>query len=226
MHCLTCQLLFHTILSSQQTAMVTLVDELKEVLLRHLPNLSEAVQETSFERLLSSGLESREDLKYVKQEDIADLLPVIRQRKRLDTFQLGLFAYLLFNYTSYFLYYYFFFQLKAVWIISYFVSILETETITLDLEVFSHRCRQKWFCIPFQSSVLSCSATSPFSSPSTSSVHSGSASNVTEDKQPSSHVQKSWPESFQVPLNLITFVWPYQMARGLHLLHGGRWQEC
>lgn len=82
--------------------MVTLVDELKEVLLRYLPNLSEAVQETLFERLLSSGLESREVLKYVKQEDIADLLPVIRQRKLLDAFKLGLFAYLLFNYTSYF----------------------------------------------------------------------------------------------------------------------------
>lgn len=69
--------------------MVTLVDELKEVLLRYLPNLSEAVQETLFERLLSSGLESREDLKYVKQEDIADLLPVIRQRKTFGCIQTG-----------------------------------------------------------------------------------------------------------------------------------------
>ena len=83
---MTSQLLFHTILSSQQIAMVTLVDELKEVLLRALPNLSEAVQEILIERLISSGLSSREDLRYVKQDDIADLLPVIQQRKLLDAF--------------------------------------------------------------------------------------------------------------------------------------------
>lgn len=47
--------------------MVPLVGELNEVLHRSLPNLSEAVQETLIERLLSSGLESREDLKYVKK---------------------------------------------------------------------------------------------------------------------------------------------------------------
>ena len=70
MNCVTCQLLFHTILSSQQTALVTLVDELKEVLLRALPNLSEAVEEILIKRLISSGLESREDLRYVKQEAV------------------------------------------------------------------------------------------------------------------------------------------------------------
>lgn len=80
--------------------MVTLVDKLKEVFLRALPNLSEAVQEILIERLISSGLESREDLRYVKQDDIADLLPVIQQRKLLDVFKQDMFAYLLFHYTS------------------------------------------------------------------------------------------------------------------------------
>ncbi|XP_037645758.1 uncharacterized protein LOC119500207 isoform X2 [Sebastes umbrosus] len=36
----------------------------------------------------SSGLGSKEDLKYVKQEDIADLLPVIQQRKLIDAFKI------------------------------------------------------------------------------------------------------------------------------------------
>uniref|UniRef100_A0A672FUM3 Si:ch211-111e20.1 n=1 Tax=Salarias fasciatus TaxID=181472 RepID=A0A672FUM3_SALFA len=135
MHCVTCQLLFHTILSSRQTAMVTLMDELKEVLLKALPNLSEDVQELLIERLISSDLESKDDLRYVKQDDIADLLPVIQQRKLLDAFKL---------------------------------------------------------------------ASSQFSTPSTSSpAPSCSASNVTEDSQPSSHMQKTWPESFQVPWNLM-----------------------
>ena len=49
---------------------MTLVDELKEVLLRALPNLSEAVEEILIKRLISSGLESREDLRYVKQEAV------------------------------------------------------------------------------------------------------------------------------------------------------------
>lgn len=74
--------------------METLVDELKEVLFRALPNLSKTVQETLIERLISSGLESRQDLRYVKQEDIADILPVIQMRKLLDAFKLGVFAYL------------------------------------------------------------------------------------------------------------------------------------
>lgn len=47
------QLLFHIILSSQQTAMATLKDELKEVLLRALPNLSEAVQDLLIERVIT-----------------------------------------------------------------------------------------------------------------------------------------------------------------------------
>lgn len=40
-------------------------------------------------RLQSSGLESKEDLKYVQQEDMADLLPIIQLRKLLDAFKAG-----------------------------------------------------------------------------------------------------------------------------------------
>ncbi|CAK6978066.1 uncharacterized protein LOC108442257 isoform X1 [Scomber scombrus] len=80
-------------------AMMTLVEELKAIIPRALPTISEAVQQLVIDRLLTSGLNSIEDLKYVQQEDIGDLLPVIQQRKLLDAFK------------------------------------METETITLDLQV-------------------------------------------------------------------------------------------
>lgn len=73
--------------------MTTLVEELKIIIPRTLPNISEAVQQLLVDKLLSSGLESVEDLKYVKQEDIADIIPVIQQRKLLDAFKTGLLAY-------------------------------------------------------------------------------------------------------------------------------------
>lgn len=72
--------------------MTTLVEELKEIILRALPNISEAVQQLVIDRLMSSGLDSTEDLKYVKQEDIGDLLPVIQQRKLLGAFKMGIFV--------------------------------------------------------------------------------------------------------------------------------------
>lgn len=80
--------------------METLVDELKEVLLMALPNLSEAVQETLIERLISSGLESTQDPMYVKQDDIADILPIIQQRKLLDAFKLVRFSFVIVHSTA------------------------------------------------------------------------------------------------------------------------------
>lgn len=74
--------------------MMTLVEELEEIIPRELPIISETVQQLVIDRLLSSGLDSTADLKYVKQEDIADLLPVIQQQKPLDAFKMGMFSYI------------------------------------------------------------------------------------------------------------------------------------
>uniref|UniRef100_A0A8C1V0Y4 Uncharacterized protein n=1 Tax=Cyprinus carpio TaxID=7962 RepID=A0A8C1V0Y4_CYPCA len=68
--------------------MSNMSEEIKEIICKTLPNLSEETQWQIILKLQSSGLESKEDLKYVQQEDIADLLPVIQRRKLLDAFKL------------------------------------------------------------------------------------------------------------------------------------------
>lgn len=73
--------------------MKTLEEELKDILSSALPTISEAVQQLVIDKLINCGLDSKEDLKYVKQEDIEDLLPVIQQRKLLDPFKMGTFVY-------------------------------------------------------------------------------------------------------------------------------------
>lgn len=54
-----------------------------------LPHITEETQWKIITKLESSGLESKEDLKCVQQEDIRDLLPVIQCRKLLNAFKLG-----------------------------------------------------------------------------------------------------------------------------------------
>lgn len=73
--------------------MKTLEEELKDILSSALPTISEAVQQLVIDKLINCGLDSKEDLKYVKQEDIEDLLPVIQQCKLLDAFKMGMFVY-------------------------------------------------------------------------------------------------------------------------------------
>ena len=69
--------------------MSALDEEIKGIIFRVLPNLSEETQLQLISRLQCAGLESKEDLKYVQQEDLADLLPVIQLRKLLDAFKAG-----------------------------------------------------------------------------------------------------------------------------------------
>ncbi|CAB1452700.1 unnamed protein product [Pleuronectes platessa] len=63
--------------------MSTLEEDIWGIILKALPNLSEETKS----RLESSGLESKEDLEYVQQEDLTDLLPVIQLRKLLKAFK-------------------------------------------------------------------------------------------------------------------------------------------
>lgn len=64
-------------------------DEIKLVILKALPNLSEDTQKQIIAALEISGVESTEDLKYVQQDDLRDLLPVSQQRKILEAFKMG-----------------------------------------------------------------------------------------------------------------------------------------
>lgn len=109
---------------------MTLVEELKEILPRASPNLSEAVRQIVIDSLISSGSDSTEGLKYVKREDVGDLLPVIQQRKLLDAFKLGMFAY-----CHSIIIIYFFLKTKSCMAYFIFLSVLETETIASDLRV-------------------------------------------------------------------------------------------
>lgn len=69
--------------------MSALDEEVQGIILKALPNLSEETQLELISRLERYGAESKEDLKYVQQEDIADLLPVKQLRQLLDAFKSG-----------------------------------------------------------------------------------------------------------------------------------------
>lgn len=64
-------------------------DEIKVIILKALPNLSEDTQNQLITAIEILGVKSIEDLKYVEQDDIRDLLPVIHQRKLLESFKMG-----------------------------------------------------------------------------------------------------------------------------------------
>uniref|UniRef100_A0A3Q1GJG9 Uncharacterized protein n=1 Tax=Acanthochromis polyacanthus TaxID=80966 RepID=A0A3Q1GJG9_9TELE len=68
--------------------MSSLGEAIRNIILRALPSLSEEIQQKLVSTLESSGVECVDDLKYVQQEDIKELLPVIQQRKLLEQFKL------------------------------------------------------------------------------------------------------------------------------------------
>lgn len=65
------------------------MDEIKVIIFKTFPNMSEDIQKRIITALESSGVESTEDLKYLQQDDLRDLLPVIQQRKLLEAFRMG-----------------------------------------------------------------------------------------------------------------------------------------
>ncbi|KAI7811079.1 hypothetical protein IRJ41_010126 [Triplophysa rosa] len=67
--------------------MNTVLEDLRGIILRTLPTISKDTQQALMDNLLNSGLESTQDLKYVTQEDITDLLPAIQLRKLLEAFK-------------------------------------------------------------------------------------------------------------------------------------------
>nr|XP_061795565.1 uncharacterized protein LOC133587116 [Nerophis lumbriciformis] len=65
-----------------------MIEQIKRIIRMALPNLSEQTLCQIIAKLQDSGLESIQDLQYVQQEDLADLLPVIQCRKLLHVFKL------------------------------------------------------------------------------------------------------------------------------------------
>ncbi|GAA6101330.1 uncharacterized protein LOC113069875, partial [Tachysurus ichikawai] len=68
--------------------MSTWCEEVKHIILQALPSLSSDILQQIISSLQSSGLQCKEDLKYVQQEDLKDILPVIQIRKLLQMFKL------------------------------------------------------------------------------------------------------------------------------------------
>uniref|UniRef100_A0A3Q1ER93 Uncharacterized protein n=1 Tax=Acanthochromis polyacanthus TaxID=80966 RepID=A0A3Q1ER93_9TELE len=120
-------------------------EELRIIILRALPTISEDVLQRLINKIKSCGLESIEDLKYVTVEDTVDILQL---RKLLET--------------------------------------------TMKLETLRH-----------PSPGVSSPSPEPFSSPSIVLSLSNLESSSTDDCESPSTIRKTWPETFQVPWNLM-----------------------
>uniref|UniRef100_A0A3Q2QF48 Si:ch211-111e20.1 n=1 Tax=Fundulus heteroclitus TaxID=8078 RepID=A0A3Q2QF48_FUNHE len=176
-------------LSSYCRSMSTLREEIQSIILKALPNLSEETQSLLISRFQGSGLESKGDLKYVQQEDMADLLPVIQLRKLLDAFKSGN-AEMFSSHKLVVINSIFFLNLCLYIIIDKLFFDLETEVVILDLQ--SLPCPT-----PLSSpSLLECSL--PPSSPSTSLSDLSDCSTPSNSSSPFL-ISKTWPETFQVP---------------------------
>ncbi|KAK7896164.1 hypothetical protein WMY93_021489 [Mugilogobius chulae] len=64
------------------------LNDVRKIIQRALPTSSEETQERIIEQLVISGVDSIDDLKYLQQEDIKDVLPVIQQRKLMEAFKM------------------------------------------------------------------------------------------------------------------------------------------
>ncbi|KAF4101576.1 uncharacterized protein LOC131524703 [Onychostoma macrolepis] len=136
--------------------MASLVGELREIILRALPSNDEDTTQLLIDRLVDSGLESKDDLQFVQQEDVSEILPTIKLRKLLNAFK------------------------------------MESETVTLDLTIMQH------------TPSLSAGSSSPQPCSSNMSVSTDRESSSLKDNQPStSHIRKTWPDTFQVPWQLM-----------------------
>lgn len=70
----------------------TFGEEIQKTITKALPGLSQAKLEKLVERLVSWGVETIDDLKYVEGApgaDLSDVLPPIQIRKLLDSFNTG-----------------------------------------------------------------------------------------------------------------------------------------
>lgn len=69
--------------------MSILIEDINAIILKTLPNVSEETCVQLISILQNCGVESKGDLRYVRQEDICEVLPVIQLRKLLEAFKLG-----------------------------------------------------------------------------------------------------------------------------------------
>jgi len=63
-------------------------ERVREIIQATLPSLDEEKIKLLVEKLLLQGVESRQDLKYVREEDMVDIIRPIQCRKLLDCWKL------------------------------------------------------------------------------------------------------------------------------------------
>ncbi|KAK9977294.1 hypothetical protein ABG768_019115 [Culter alburnus] len=69
--------------------MPTFLDKMMEIVPRALPNIPESIHNTIIDRIVNAGgFTSTQELRYVKEDDFADLLPLVRRRQLLEVFQI------------------------------------------------------------------------------------------------------------------------------------------
>lgn len=113
----------------------TLGEEIQKVISKALPGLLEEKKEQLLQRLLSWGVESTDDLKYVEGApgvDLSDLLPPIQIRKLLDSFMRGYF-YILYMYKFMCMYIYVCVCIKYIFcytVKSYFIFLIIDQNIS------------------------------------------------------------------------------------------------
>lgn len=74
--------------------MPTFLDKMMEIVPRALPNIPESTHNTIIDRIVNAGgFTSTQELKYIKEDDFADLLPLVRRRQLLEVFQIGRLAF-------------------------------------------------------------------------------------------------------------------------------------
>ncbi|XP_028432949.1 uncharacterized protein LOC114555050 [Perca flavescens] len=69
--------------------MPTFLEKIMEIVPRALPNIPESIHSAIIDRIVNAGgFTSTQELKYVKEDDFADLLPLVRRRQLLEVFQI------------------------------------------------------------------------------------------------------------------------------------------
>lgn len=74
--------------------MPTFLEQMMEIVPRALPNIPEPIHNTIIDRIVNAGgFIPTQELKYLKEDDFADLLPLVRRRQLLEVFQTGTLAF-------------------------------------------------------------------------------------------------------------------------------------
>ncbi|CAJ1062884.1 uncharacterized protein LOC117823392 [Xyrichtys novacula] len=169
--------------------MSTVGEQIKDIILKVLPSLSEDTQQRVISELQTMGVETVEDLKYVKQDDMRDLLPITQQRKLLEAFKT---------------------EASPVPLNLQFLPVnpahIKLPTITSPLPCFSPTnfslqpsfSQEATPCSATPCSATPCSATPCSATPCSATPCSATPCSSRVGKR-TSNIPDKWPENFEVP---------------------------